>query len=77
MPTELTTMTALETASQLVPTKRAAQILGLSESSLANDRWEAKRSGTSPKVPYVKLPLGAIRYRMSDLKALIEACIIN
>ena len=57
---------------QLVPTKKAAHILGLSESTLHNDRWTAKKSGTHPKIPYVHLPTGGIRYLLSDLQNMID-----
>lgn len=70
-----TNLYACETESvvdQLIPNKIAAQILHLSESTLHNDRWQASKSGTSPKIPYVKLPTGGIRYRLSVLQELIE-----
>lgn len=57
----------------LLTTKEAAAVIGLSASFLHNDRYLAKAEGTSPKYPYVKLPSGAVRYRPSDLLALINA----
>lgn len=57
----------------LLTTKEAAQIVGVSASFLNNDRYIAGQENTSPKFPYIKLPSGGIRYRASDLKAVIEA----
>lgn len=57
----------------LLTTKQAAQIVGLSASFLNNDRYIAAQEGTTPKFPYIKLPSGGVRYRASDLKAVIEA----
>lgn len=57
----------------LLTVKDAAMLVGLSVSFLNNDRSIAKQEGTPPKYPYIKLPSGAVRYRASDLKALIEA----
>lgn len=75
MPLNLNKFSAAESSTlidQLVPNKTAAKILNLSESTLNNDRWMAKKSGTSPKVPYVRLPTGGIRYCLSVLQELID-----
>jgi predicted DNA-binding transcriptional regulator AlpA len=53
---------------QLLTTKQAAQILGVSTAFLERDRWAGAR------VPFVKIGSRAIRYRHSDLLAYIESC---
>lgn len=53
---------------QLLTTKQAAQILGVSSAFLERDRWAGAR------VPFVKIGSRAVRYRHSDLLAYIESC---
>lgn len=53
---------------QLLTTKQAAQILGVSIAFLERDRWAGAR------VPFVKIGSRAVRYRHSDLLAYIESC---
>ena len=52
---------------QLLTTKQAAQILGVSVAFLERDRWAGAR------VPFVKIGSRAVRYRNSDLHAYIES----
>ena len=58
---------------QLVATKQAAPILGVSTAFLERDRWAGARTGQGPLVPYIKVGARAVRYRLSDLRAHIEA----
>ena len=58
---------------ELVATKRAAAILGVSAAFLERDRWAGARSGQGPLVPYIKVGPRAVRYRLSDLRAHVEA----
>lgn len=51
----------------LLTTKQAAPILGVSEAFLERDRWAGAR------VPYIKVGSRAVRYRMSDLVNYIES----
>ncbi len=52
---------------QLLTTKEAAQYLGVSEAFLERDRWAGAR------VPFIRVGARAVRYRLSDLDAYIEA----
>jgi len=52
---------------QLLTTKQAAQILGVSIAFLERDRWAGAR------VPFIKIGARAVRYRLSDLLAYIES----
>lgn len=36
-------------------TKETAQLIGMSEAFLNNDRYVAKASGTPPKVPFIRI----------------------
>jgi len=51
----------------LLTTKQAAPILGVSKAFLERDRW------AGAKVPYIKVGSRAVRYRMSDLMNYIES----
>ena len=51
----------------------AAKILNVSVAYLRRDRWYAKAEGVPPKVPFLKMPNGAVRYHPDDLKAVIDA----
>ncbi len=53
----------------LLTTKEAAPILGVSVAFLERDRWAGAR------VPYIKIGSRAVRYRLSDLRAYIESCV--
>lgn len=52
----------------LLTTKQAATILGVSVAFLERDRWAGAR------VPFIKVGSRAVRYRYSDLLAYIESC---
>lgn len=52
---------------QLLKTKEAALILGLSKAFLERDRW------AGAKVPFIKVGARAVRYRIEDLNAYIES----
>lgn len=52
---------------QLLKTKEAALILGLSKAFLERDRW------AGAKVPFIKIGDRAVRYRLEDLNAYIES----
>lgn len=71
-PADLAAMKPM-TVQPLVKEPVAAQILGLSVQYLSRDRWYANKEGIAPKVPYVKVAGGAVRYAVSDLMAVIEA----
>ena len=51
----------------LLTTKQAAPILGVSIAFLERDRWAGAR------IPYIQIGSRAVRYRMSDLKSFIES----
>ncbi|MFJ5446997.1 helix-turn-helix transcriptional regulator [Methylobacillus methanolivorans] len=53
---------------QLLTTKQAAPILGVSIAFLERDRWAGAR------VPFIKIGSRAVRYRLSDLMQYIESC---
>jgi predicted DNA-binding transcriptional regulator AlpA len=53
----------------LLTTKQAAPILGVSVAFLERDRWAGAR------VPFIKIGSRAVRYRHSDLLAYIESCV--
>lgn len=52
---------------KLLTTKQAAPILGVSKSFLDRDRWAGAR------IPFIRVGSRAVRYRLSDLNAYIEA----
>ena len=51
----------------LLTTKQAAPILGVSIAFLERDRWAGAR------IPYIQIGNRAVRYRMSDLMNFIES----
>lgn len=51
----------------LLTTKQAAPILGVSIAFLERDRWAGAR------IPYIQIGNRAVRYRMSDLMKFIES----
>lgn len=51
----------------LITTKEAATILGVSVAFLERDRW----AGAS--VPFIKVGSRGVRYRLSDLRTFIES----
>lgn len=53
---------------QLLTTKQAATLLGVSFAFLERDRWAGAR------VPFIKVGSRAVRYRYSDLLAYIDSC---
>jgi predicted DNA-binding transcriptional regulator AlpA len=53
----------------LLTSKEAAPILGVSVAFLERDRWAGAR------VPFIKIGSRAVRYRLSDLNAYIESCL--
>lgn len=53
----------------LLTTKEAAPILGVSVAFLERDRWAGAR------VPFIKIGSRAVRYRLSDLHAYIDLCV--
>ncbi len=54
-------------SSQLLNTKEAAQVLGVSAAFLERDRW------AGAKVPFVKLGSRSVRYRREDLDSYIAS----
>ncbi|BBE50957.1 hypothetical protein OYT1_ch1400 [Ferriphaselus amnicola] len=52
----------------LLTTKEAAPILGVSVAFLERDRWAGAR------VPFIKIGARAVRYRYSDLLTYIDSC---
>ncbi len=71
-PADLANMQPM-TVLPLVKEPVAAQILGVSVQYLSRDRWYAKKEGVPPKVPFIKVASGAVRYKITDLMAVIEA----
>lgn len=51
----------------LLCTKEAAKLLGVSKAFLDRDRWAGAR------IPFIKIGSRAVRYRRADLDAYIEA----
>jgi hypothetical protein len=51
----------------LLTTKQAAPILGVSIAFLERDRWAGAR------IPYIQIGSRAVRYRMIDLMSFIES----
>ena len=51
----------------LLTTKEAAPILGVSVAFLERDRW------AGAQVPFIRVGARAVRYRLSDLNAFIES----
>ena len=56
-----------EMQTQLLKTQQAADYLGLSKAFLERDRW------AGAKVPFIKIGVRAVRYRLEDLQAYIES----
>ena len=52
---------------KLLNSKEAAEFLGVSVAFLERDRWAGAR------IPFVKVGLRAVRYRMSDLESYLES----
>ena len=52
---------------QLLNTKQAAKILGISPAFLERDRWAGAR------VKFIKIGSRTVRYRLSDLKDYIDS----
>ena len=52
---------------ELLTTKEAARVLGVSEAFLERDRW------ADTKVPYVRVGARGVRYQPSALKAYIQS----
>ncbi len=57
---------------ELLTTKEAATLLNLSVAFFERDRWEGKKNGAGPLIPYVKIGNKAVRYRLQDLQAHID-----
>lgn len=51
----------------LLCTKQAAKLLGVSKAFLDRDRWAGAR------IPFIRIGSRAVRYRQADLDAYIEA----
>ena len=52
---------------QLLTTKEAAKLLGVSKAFLERDRWAGAR------IPFIRVGSRAVRYQMRDLSSYIEA----
>ena len=52
----------------LLPTKKAAVVLGVSSAYLERDRWAGARNGKGPLIPYIKVTPRSVRYRLGDLR---------
>ncbi|MCB1938897.1 MAG: helix-turn-helix domain-containing protein [Rhodocyclaceae bacterium] len=53
--------------SNLVTTKEAARVLGVSKAFLDRDRWAGAR------IPFVRIGSRAVRYRLEDLETYIAS----
>lgn len=53
--------------SNLLTTKEAAKILGVSKAFLERDRW------AGAKIQFIRLGSRAVRYRLQDLEAYLES----
>lgn len=54
--------------STMLNTADAAFYIGVSKAYLERDRW------AGAKVPYLKIGLRAVRYRLSDLDDFLDSC---
>lgn len=54
-------------AEKLLTSDQAAEYLQCSCAFFERDRWLAKRAGTPPQVPFVKIGK-FVRYKLSDLE---------
>jgi len=52
---------------QLLTTKQAAALLGMSTAFLERDRWAGAR------IPFIKIGSRAVRYRPEDLRQYVES----
>lgn len=52
---------------QLLTTKEAARVLGVSEAFLEKDRWAGAR------IPFIRIGSRAVRYRQTDLDSYIQS----
>lgn len=52
---------------QLLTTKEAARVLGVSEAFLEKDRWAGAR------IPFIRIGSRAVRYRQGDLDTYIQS----
>ena len=52
----------------VVSTKEAAVVLGVSPAYLERDRWAGARNGKGPLIPYIKVTQRSVRYRRGDLR---------
>ena len=52
---------------QLMTVREASKLLRLSTGALWKDRTRA-----TPHIPYVKLPTGSVRYKMSVIRQIVE-----
>ncbi len=55
----------------LLTTKQAADILGVSQSFLERDRW------AGAQIPFVRVGKRSVRYRNKDLDAFIESRVFS
>lgn len=62
-----------EIATELLTDREAAKLLGLSVSTLRNQRTNGVTPGGIPEIPCVKLGR-AVRYDRADLRKFIESC---
>jgi hypothetical protein len=58
---------------ELMTTKEAAAFLKVSSQYLDIDRCRHNQSGVPPKVPFLRILGRTIRYRRSDLEAILQA----
>ena len=56
---------------KLLSTKQAARYLSVSSSFLEKDRWRGSR------IPFVRIGVRAIKYRLVDLDAYVESQLKN
>jgi len=56
---------------QLLNTKQAAKLLGISTAFLERDRW------AGAKVKFIKIGSRTVRYRLSDLESYIDSQVRN
>lgn len=58
---------------ELMSPREAAEYLGVSESWLERDRFQASQAKVGPAVPYSRIGHRSIRYRRVDLDAFVES----
>jgi hypothetical protein len=60
-----------------LPSKRAAEFIGVPVTFLERDRYEAGQTGTPPKIPFLRLGHRTILYDVDDLEGYLASCRVD